>query len=185
MTGEEFWNRCLKRIRAEVSEQQFNTWLRPLQPQLDDGELKLFAPNRFVVDRLNQEFIDRLRAIAADVNGAPMRVIGVVGSVYRESPSVSSIAPNQPERRATNARERVPMPESRLMPGFTFENFVEGKSNQLARAAATQVAANLGQAYNPLFLYGGVGLGKTHLMHAVGNYVLEQQPDARVCYVHS
>ncbi|MEM7762469.1 MAG: chromosomal replication initiator protein DnaA [Pseudomonadota bacterium] len=184
MTHTDLWQRCLKRIRSEISEQQFNTWIRPLQAQVDGDRLILLAPNRFVMDRVNQQFLARVSELALELAGQPVEVLGRVGSVVIPE-QVST--PHRPSP-ATASRSNVssaPMPESRLMPGFTFENFVEGKSNQLARAAATQVAENLGKAYNPLFLYGGVGLGKTHLMHAVGNEVLARQPDARVCYVHS
>lgn len=176
------WTRCLRRLRSEVPEQQFNTWIRPLQAEHGNGQLNLLAPNRFVVDWLNAQFIARIREIAEELNGQPITVLASIGSRAEEKPVVSASAP--PARAAVTAKP-IPMPESRLMPNFTFDTFVEGKSNQLARAAASQVAENPGTAYNPLFLYGGVGLGKTHLMHAVGNAVLAQSPGARVCYVHS
>lgn len=179
------WSRCLKRIRSEVSEQQFNTWVRPLQAEETSESLRLLAPNRYVVDRLNDQFIQKFTDIASEIAGKPIQVSAAIGSVVINEPIGAVSAPPSRPASLKSAQSVPPMPESRLMPTFTFENFVEGKSNQLARAAATQVAGNLGHAYNPLFLYGGVGLGKTHLMHAVGNEVLAQQPDARVCYVHS
>lgn len=180
------WSRCLKRIRSEVSEQQFNTWVRPLQVEETNGQLRLLAPNRYVVDRVKEQFITRFAAIASELAGETINVTASEGSVQRaQFDSVEPRAAPTPATTSFRPQSKPPMPESRLMPTFTFENFVEGKSNQLARAAATQVAGNLGHAYNPLFLYGGVGLGKTHLMHAVGNEVLTQQPGARVCYVHS
>ncbi|MEM7611988.1 MAG: chromosomal replication initiator protein DnaA [Pseudomonadota bacterium] len=175
------WLRCLRRLKSEVPEQQYNTWLRPLQAEQEGDRLKLLAPNRFVVDWLNGQFMTRIRAIAEEVHGAPMDVEASVGSVADQPQAAAAARPS-----ATPAKPAgIPMPESRLMPNFTFASFVEGKSNQLARAAASQVAENPGTAYNPLFLYGGVGLGKTHLMHAIGNSVLEKNPSARVCYVHS
>ncbi|MEO1596657.1 MAG: chromosomal replication initiator protein DnaA [Pseudomonadota bacterium] len=176
------WQQCLRRMRSELSEQQFNTWLRPLQVESNGNGLRLLAPNRFVVDHLNAQYLKRLQALADEFSGGPVPVTAAVGSVAeREPPPAHVSAMASPQV----AAPQVPMPESRLMREFTFDTFVEGKSNQLARAAASQVAENPGTAFNPLFLYGGVGLGKTHLMHAIGNAVLARNPNARVCYVHS
>ncbi len=145
----------------------------------EGAELKLLAPNRFVVDWLNEHFATRIAEVVAEqaANGDVNVAIGV-----GDANAGGQAAP----RRATSpARSVAPTVPSRLNPEFTFANFVEGKSNQLARAAASQVGENPGKAYNPLFIYGGVGLGKTHLMHAVGNAIASQRSDARVCYVHS
>lgn len=169
-------------MRSELSEQQFNTWIRPLQVEANGEGLRLLAPNRFVVDQVNAQYLTRLQALADELSGGPVPVSAAVGSVSerdsRPAPVTAAASPQV-------AAPQVPMPESRLMREFTFDTFVEGKSNQLARAAASQVAENPGTAFNPLFLYGGVGLGKTHLMHAIGNAVLARNPNARVCYVHS
>jgi chromosomal replication initiator protein len=176
------WNRCIRNLKAELPEQQFNTWIRPLQAVEEDGRLRLLAPNRFVVDWLNEHYVTRISEIL-EVGGSAADVVIEVGS--REA------APEAPPRSAVQMREpgeSRPAPPpivSRLNSAFTFETFVEGKSNQLARAAASQVGQNPGKSYNPLFIYGGVGLGKTHLMHAVGNAILADKPDARVAYVHS
>ncbi len=178
------WNRCIRNLEAELPEQQFNTWIRPLQAVEDDGQLRLLAPNRFVVDWLNEHYVARILEIVAG-SGTDAEVIVEVGS--REAVSTEKTTPAAAVS-AMHARESRPPPPpvaSRLSPGFTFETFVEGKSNQLARAAASQVGENPGKSYNPLFIYGGVGLGKTHLMHAVGNAILQARPDARVAYVHS
>ena len=174
------WNRCIRNLQAELPEQQFNTWIRPLQAIEDDGQLKLLAPNRFVVDWLQEHYIERILEIV-DGSGSRTEVVVEVGS--RNRPDVVA----SPMRRRVVSDAMLPAPrlDSRLSPGFTFASFVEGKSNQLARAAASQVGENPGRSYNPLFIYGGVGLGKTHLMHAVGNYILEKKPTARVAYVHS
>ena len=169
-------------MRSELSELQYNTWLRPLQVERHANGLRLLAPNRFVVDHLNAEYLPRLVAIANEVHGGPVAVTAAVGSLTE---AAAAAAINTSPAPAARAAPQIPMPESRLMREFTFDTFVEGKSNQLARAAASQVAENPGTAYNPLFLYGGVGLGKTHLMHAIGNAVLARNPNARVCYVHS
>ncbi len=176
------WNRCIRDLQAELPEQQFNTWIRPLQAVEDDGRLKLLAPNRFVVDWLQQHYVQRILEIL-DGSGGNTELVVEVGS---RQPAV------QPEPRSSRGLSRgspmeaAPAPiASRLNPAFTFQNFVEGKSNQLARAAALQVGENPGTSYNPLFIYGGVGLGKTHLMQAVGNSMLARNAKARVAYVHS
>jgi len=174
------WNRCIRDLQAELPEQQFNTWIRPLQAIEDDGRLKLLAPNRFVVDWLQEHYIERILEIV-DGSGSSTEVVVEVGS--RQKPVSEREAP--PRRRMPGSRTAPPAVASRLSPSFTFDSFVEGKSNQLARAAASQVGKNPGKSYNPLFIYGGVGLGKTHLMHAVGNKILKQTPAARVSYVHS
>ena len=169
------WSRCVRSLQAELPEQQFNTWIRPLQAVEDGGELRLLAPNRFVVDWLQQNYLSRIEELIASA-GSTAAVTIEVGSR-----SATVEAPSAPSPRPSAA----PRMASRLNPSFTFAHFVEGKSNQLARAAASQVAANPGGSYNPLFIYGGVGLGKTHLMQSVGNAMLATNPGARVCYVHS
>ena len=174
------WNRCIRDLQAEIPEQQFNTWIRPLQA-VEDGEvLRLLAPNRFVVDWLQEHYIERILQIVDDSGGAA-KVVVEVGS--RQA---AAAAPGSAPARPSPPRKAGPAAlESRLSPSFTFEMFVEGKSNQLAKAAASQVSENPGKSYNPLFIYGGVGLGKTHLMHAVGNAILDRNPAANVAYVHS
>jgi chromosomal replication initiator protein len=173
------WNRCIRDLQAEIPEQQFNTWIRPLQA-VEDGEvLRLLAPNRFVVDWLQEHYIERILQIVDD-SGAAAEVVVEVGS--RQA---ASVAPVSTPRPAPPRKAGPALLESRLSPSFTFETFVEGKSNQLARAAASQISENPGKSYNPLFIYGGVGLGKTHLMQAVGNAMLERNPAAKVAYVHS
>jgi chromosomal replication initiator protein len=171
------WNRCVRDLQAELPEQQFNTWIRPLQAIEDGPVLKLLAPNRFVVDWLNQHYLGRIEELV-DVAGGASEVIVEVGS--RQGAVQPAIGP----RPDIPAVHRPPI-VSRLNPEFVFDNFVEGKSNQLARAAAFQVGENPGKSYNPLFIYGGVGLGKTHLMQAIGNAMLQKNPAARVSYVHS
>ena len=174
------WNRCIRDLQAELPEQDFNTWIRPLQAVEDGAVLRLLAPNRFVVDWLEKHYLERMIEIIAG-HGASIELVLEVGS--------RQLAPQ-----ATNSHKPRPVAvksvttttiESRLNTAFTFDSFVEGKSNQLARAAAIQVGQNPGKSYNPLFIYGGVGLGKTHLMHAIGNALLEERPGARVSYVHS
>ncbi len=172
------WNRCIRDLQAEIPEQQFNTWIRPLQAVEDDGQLKLLAPNRFVVDWLQEHYIERILEIIDD-SRAGTELVVEVGS---RQPAQASTTPRVMPVPASTGPATI---ASRLSRAFTFKSFVEGKSNQLARAAASQVSENPGKSYNPLFIYGGVGLGKTHLMHAVGNAMLQRNPAARVAYVHS
>jgi chromosomal replication initiator protein len=184
------WNRCVDRLEAELPPQQFNTWIRPLQAVEEEGQIRLLAPNQFVLDWVKNNYLQQITVYAAEVSRdeAPRIVIeiGTRSSAGRGEKSIRSNAP-QPRRAShpvTKASERLG-PPSNINPRFTFETFVEGKSNQLARAASIQVGKNPGKAYNPLFIYGGVGLGKTHLMHAIGNMMQEADPDARVVYLHS
>ena len=176
------WNRCVRDLQAELPEQQFNTWIRPLQAVEDDGRLRLLAPNRFVVDWLQEHYIQRILEII-DGSGGNTELVVEVGSRHA-APKPEQASP-RPAPRASAPDPGPAIIASRLNPAFTFQSFVEGKSNQLARAAASQVGENPGTSYNPLFIYGGVGLGKTHLMHAVGNAMVARKPNARVAYVHS
>ncbi|MGC8119620.1 chromosomal replication initiator protein DnaA [Marinobacter sp. VGCF2001] len=217
------WHQCLEVLRDEFPAQQFNTWLRPLQSDHREGQLVLFAPNRFVMDWVNEKYLRRIEEVLKDLNGgqAP-RVTMKVGSAPKASDPVvrSEIAPpvrisEETEQSVTEEeksvaatvtdpapRAQAPVPKAQaerrtvqvegdikhqsfLNETFTFDTFVEGKSNQLARAASMQVAENPGGAYNPLFLYGGVGLGKTHLMHAIGNEIVRRNPRAKVAYLRS
>ena len=185
--SESLWNRCLRVLESELPEQQFNTWVRPLQSIERDGQLRLLAPNRYVVDWLGQNSLPRIRElIRALAEGAVPEVVLDVGTRAGGIPtSIAHVAAANDKAAGKSARRAPLVLGSRINPEFTFDNFVEGKSNQLAKAAAIQVAGNPGKAYNPLFIYGGVGLGKTHLMHAVANKIKERQADARLAYVHS
>jgi chromosomal replication initiator protein len=175
------WTRCIGALEAELPERQFNTWVRPLQAMEGNGALKLLAPNRFAVDWINANLLPRIGELLRDESGGDVPIVTVeVGSraaPLRGAPPATFAAP---ARRAEGL-----VVSARLNPDFSFTSFVEGKSNQLAKAAARQVAENPGRAYNPLFLYGGVGLGKTHLMHAIAHLVKGRDPEARVAYVHS
>ena len=177
------WNDCIRELKAELPEQQFNTWIRPLQAVEDDSTLRLLAPNRFVVDWLNQHHVERITELV-NVSGQSLAVVVEVGSLTRHRPRVEkSSADARPASQTPTAAARTWA--TRLNPLFTFSSFVEGQSNQLAKAAAVQVGENPGRSYNPLFIYGGVGLGKTHLMQSIGDAMLARQSDAKVSYVHS
>jgi chromosomal replication initiator protein len=159
-----------------------------LQAVEDQDVLKLLAPNRFVVDWVRQNFYKQIADVAADcAEGSAPDLVIEVGSRTVGKPVVEPIEPGRlAEMRPRQGNRTVqPVVGGTLNTSFTFDNFIEGKSNQLARAAACQVGVNPGSAYNPLFIYGGVGLGKTHLMHSVGNAIRKNNPDARVAYVHS
>jgi chromosomal replication initiator protein len=175
----------LNRLENELPEQQFNTWIRPLHAIEEGDSLRLLAPNRFVLDWVRDHYIDSISAtVTGMADPASPRVQLEIGTSNRPK---AAPAPKPAARARPAAAEgggRQPFTHN-LNPAHTFSLFVEGKSNQLACAASRQVAENPGNAYNPLFIYGGVGLGKTHLMHAVGNLILEGNPRAKVVYLHS
>ena len=229
----ELWQQCVELLRDELPAQQFNTWIRPLQVEAEGDELRVYAPNRFVLDWVNEKYLSRLLELLGERAGGLVPALSLlIGSKraatarvaptapppaaaraaqqqkvaatskpvpppVQEEPSRASFdsmagaAPQPPTPAVAPRTERTVQVEgglkhtSYLNRTFTFDNFVEGKSNQLARAAAWQVADNPKHGYNPLFLYGGVGLGKTHLMHAVGNHLLAKNPNAKVVYLHS
>jgi len=179
------WKQCLDHLEGELSAQQFNTWIRPLHAVEDGAQLRLLAPNNFVRDWVHQHLLGRIGEVLGRLaNGSSPEVVVHVGSRVPPPAPVEPVAKTYAREVPAVVTERRRR-SSGLRPGFTFDSFVEGKSNQLARAASIQVAENAGSAYNPLFLYGGVGLGKTHLMHAVGNAILAAKPDANVVYLHS
>lgn len=188
------WQKCIEFLQDELPAQQFNTWIRPLAASGDDAQLRLLAPNRFVKDWVSDKYLTRIRELVSKLSpGQPVSVVLDVGTRVSAPPAravaVEKPPITAPANRLAGARqvqvEGGIKHQSSLIENYTFNNFVEGKSNQLARAAAIQVVENPGGAYNPLFLYGGVGLGKTHLMHAVGNALLKQNPNAKIVYLHS
>ena len=181
------WARCRCALEAELPEQQFNTWVRPLQALEGAGALKLLAPNRFAVEWINEHLLPRIGELLRDERTGNAPIVTVeVGS--RSTPMRAAVAPAPGPSPVSAPRPRRAeglVVGARLNPDFSFTTFVEGKSNQLAKAASLQVAENPGRAYNPLFLYGGVGLGKTHLMHAIAHLIKERDDGARIAYVHS
>lgn len=189
------WNSCLQLLKDELPAQQFSMWIRPLQIDCSDDTLTLFAPNRFVLDWVREKYIHKINEILArlcgddapklrfDVGNRPNRAArnNKIDHPGQGAPS----AGGQPGIVANKPAAVFPGHKSNLRTTYTFDNFVQGNSNQLAKAAASQVGDNPGGAYNPLFIYGGTGLGKTHLLHAVGNGIIKQNPDAKVIYMHS
>ncbi|MGJ8688694.1 MAG: chromosomal replication initiator protein DnaA [Gammaproteobacteria bacterium] len=220
------WQNCVSSLKNELPSQQFNTWIRPLHAETAPNEIRLYAPNRFVLDWVKEKFLGRIRELLKEhSDNDNVDLVFEIGSqsqreskveVKQETPeavtklestlSRNAVQDNVIETPSRGAIIQAPRGTSlikrssrnmeviidgklrhkgSLNPENTFDNFIEGKSNQLARAAAMQVAENPGGAYNPLFIYGGVGLGKTHLMHAIGNYLVARKPDAKVVYLHS
>ena len=205
-----FWQTCSSQLEQELTPQQFSAWIKPLAPlDFDEGRLRIAAPNRFKLDWVKTQFASRITSLAAqyweeavDVQfvldprlNAPRKATSTNGNYgmsdlegsggYNGAGSdsgITGITDGAAERALENGSRRE---QSRINRALTFDSFVTGKANQLARAAAIQVANNPGSSYNPLFLYGGVGLGKTHLIHAIGNQVQEDNPNVRIRYIHA
>ncbi len=185
------WQKCLSLLQEEYPAQQFNTWLRPLQAEGEEDSLVLLAPNRFVVDWVKKHFFERIKELVSQISADAIKFVSIeIGSkvspintvdtkVAIEAPSIITSSKSVSKKTSDHYKNCY------LNKKFVFESFVEGNSNQLARAASWQVAERPGDAYNPLFIYGGVGLGKTHLMHAIGNAILKNNPEAKVLYLHS
>ncbi len=206
------WDRCLSQLETELSDQQLNTWIRPLQAQHINDQLRILAPNKFVLDTVRSNFLTRIQEIATVLNGSDeVQVHLIIGSEFPEA--TSDIQPSNHRTTAPlsannnghlsngshphtdNSRQSVPAHsqiaksveshQSNLKPQFNFTTLVEGKSNQLGRAAALQIGGSPGTAYNPYLIYGASGLGKTHLMQAIGNEIVANKPGARVLYINS
>ncbi|BDX04480.1 chromosomal replication initiator protein DnaA [Planctobacterium marinum] len=201
----QIWQSCLKRLQEDLPAQQYSMWLRPLEPEVEGNCLTLFAPNRFVLDWVRDKYLGQISDLIAEYsdnadltlkfdvisNKQQSAPVAPVSPAVQFAPQVPVVAPAkvEPTRPVKSAAAPVEVKpaaqKSNINKNYQFDNFVEGKSNQLARAAAQQVADNPGGSYNPLFIYGGTGLGKTHLLHAVGNGIIKQKKDANVVYMHS
>ncbi len=182
----DLWARCQAELRDSLSEQQFKTWIKPLEAIRRDRLLLLSAPNRFVLEWVRERFLRVIEQLTATLSGGEVLVelqLSADTERNRATPSLTSVPP--PTAPAVFPDTQTPRERGRLNPGFTFDGFVAGKANQLARAAAIQIAEHPGTAYNPLFIYGGVGLGKTHLVQAIGNLVHAKNPQARIRYIHA
>jgi chromosomal replication initiator protein len=173
-----FWRSCLDHFEKQLPPQQFKTWIKPLRFKAVDQALTLTAPNRFVLQWIRDRFLGEIQRMAAERLGDDVTV--TLALVEKEV-----VAPAHPLPAETPGNKPSTREISRLNPEFTFKTFVTGKANELARAAAMQVAERPGEAYNPLFVYGGVGLGKTHLIHAIGNLLQERNPQSRIRYIHA
>jgi len=172
--SQNIWLQCLQHLERELPVEDINTWIRPLQPVFDRSQTRLMAPNDYVRDHISRHYLERIRDIFEHLGEPRESAVIEVGQVPRAAP----------ERRAASPVEQ-PITDTGLDTRYRFDNFVPGKSNELGFAAAQQVAQLPGSAYNPLLLYGGTGLGKTHLLHAAGNMLREQNPQAKILYLHS
>lgn len=219
---ENFWPACISRFESELSAQQFNTWIKPLNAEVDGEKVRICAPNRFVMQWVKDRFLKKIEQFADELNLSNLKIEFIVGSVKTNNTDPAAIKKTEPKIKVNNkqipdeitvktdpeqnikanlakalnsAKEKSSVnsksshhkkkDDSGLNPTFNFNNYVTGRANQLARAAAIQVAGNPGTAYNPLFIYGGVGLGKTHLLQAIGNELRQHNPDAKIRYLHA
>jgi chromosomal replication initiator protein len=179
-----FWRSCLDYFERELTPQEFTSWIKPIRCTRNDNTVLLEVPNRLALRWIKDTYLARVQDLADEHFDTPMQI--AIELLRRQGPIVqaSAVEPQQP--RAESPIRPLPVTDpSRLNAGYTFETFVTGRANQLARAAAIQVADSPGSSYNPLFIYGGVGLGKTHLLHAIGNLVRERAADAKIRYLHA
>ena len=166
----EFWNKCSEKLENKLSQEDFNTWIRPLKGNLNKDTLEIVAPNDFILNYVETNLYDEIMQM---IKTQSKKDISLVFKSYTKETFVDKYSSNKKSE------------DTKLVPSYVFDTFVEGKSNHVALAASKQVASNPRGDYNPLFIYGGVGLGKTHLMHAVGNEILKNEPNKRIVYVHS
>ena len=192
--GQGLWQACAEQLAQDLPEQQFNTWIKPLVAQVapDFSKVTLLVANRFKLDWIRAQYAGRISALLEGLYGQPVTL--ELALAQRESVVRTYVRPTAPDAPATgDAPSAHPTADeapagafrTRLNPALTFETLVEGTANRMARSAAMHVAGSPGHLYNPLFIYGGVGLGKTHLVHAVGNKLLQDRPDAKVLYIHA
>lgn len=206
---ENFWPACLSHFENELSAQQFNTWIKPLYAEINGDAVRVFAPNRFVMQWVKDRFLKKIEQFAHEQDLGNIKIELVLGEVNSKdiknnhhnnqhdlelkntseaNGAESKLKINLIQTLASTTKKQTPSKvaeNSGLNPSFNFTNYVTGRANQLARAAAIQVAENPGSAYNPLFIYGGVGLGKTHLLQAIGNELKSHNPDAKIRYLHA
>ena len=206
---EKFWSTCLSRFEQELSTQQFNTWIKPLQTEFGDNVLRILAPNKFVLQWVKDRFLSKIETIASELLPQSILIeLSIFEKTFSEKPTVEKLSTkkiingnahksthsstdtdNNVTPRVTTKTTTQPIVTNvrgtGLNPSFNFDNYVTGRANQLARAAAIQVADSPGQAYNPLFIYGGVGLGKTHLLQSIGNHLKQIKPEANIRYLHA
>ncbi|BCG62363.1 MAG: chromosomal replication initiator protein [Methyloprofundus sp.] len=178
------WNSCLSRLENEVSANDLNTWIRPLQAQEENDVIKLLAPNQFIISHVKEQFLGKIEDAVYEFSSGQYTVVMEIGTKSIKPAINPNRFKNGPTAKVAPVVNKKRTPNF-INTAFTFDSFVQGKSNQLAKAAALQVAENLGEAYNPLLIYGASGLGKTHLMHAIGNAILAKKPDANIVYLHS
>jgi len=200
---ENFWPTCLSRFEEELSTQQFNTWIKPLNAEIEANVVRLIAPNRFVMQWVKERFLKKIEQFASELGLAHIQVEMVIADAETKAAASAPASKDNKQPKQDLIETKLAQVKSQLAaavpkqqknktsehsglnPSFNFNNYVTGRANQLARAAAIQVAQNPGTAYNPLFIYGGVGLGKTHLLQAIGNELKQHNPDAKIRYLHA
>ena len=178
---ENFWHLCEEKFSKELTKQQLTTWIKPLEFKIESGKAQIIAPNHFILQWVKEKFLTKIEALNAEhLNNIPLEYIVIKRSTekIKEKSSIKSKLKNISLKPTSNKA-------TGLNASFNFSNFVTGKANQLAAAAAKQIAESPGESYNPLFIYGGVGLGKTHLIHAIGNHLKSLQPEAKIKYLHA
>ncbi len=185
------WQACMDELARELPEQQFNTWIKPLAAQVSEDQqtVTLHVANRFKLDWIRAQYAARLADVLANLQGHPVKLELVITpreNLVKPTKTATSSVVDMPAELTAVADEPASNAfRSRLNRALNFDNLVEGTANRMARAAAMHVSGSPGHLYNPLFIYGGVGLGKTHLMHAIGNKLLADRPDAKVLYIHA
>jgi chromosomal replication initiator protein len=184
-----FWQNCIEKFREELSPQQFNTWINPLECQVHDDAVRLYCPNRFVQQWVKDKFLSQISAFAEEFFNEAIGVELIISEPKKvDSKEKASITEQVKKSAPSTTKKNVvsrKAEEDGLNPSFVFDNFVTGRANELARAAALQIADKPGESYNPLFIYGGVGLGKTHLIQAIGNFVKSQNSAIKIKYLHA
>lgn len=180
-----FWQACLSRFEQELTPQQYNNWIKPLRFEGEEDAMRILAPNRFILQWVRDKFLSRFEQIGHDHFSRPVQFTLAIADYSETNEKKPSAVTSNNSIISTPVIRQGRNEKSGLNSSFTFSNFVTGKANQLARAAALQVAENPGTAYNPLFVYGGVGLGKTHLIQAIGNHIQEQNSNAKISYLHA
>ena len=191
--GPALWQACLEQLAQDLPAQQFATWIKPLSAQVTDdcSRATITVPNRFTLDWVRAQYASRIASVLELIYGQPVAL--ELALAQRANPVRTAVSPAQQHASNSEANPQAPphseaaggLPRNRLNPGLTFDTLIEGTANRMARAAAMHVAGMPGHLYNPLFIYGGVGLGKTHLVHAVGNKLLADRPNAKVLYIHA
>jgi len=210
----DFWSHCIAHFERTLNAQQLNTWIKPLLVEVNQDQILISAPNRFVAQWVREKFLHDIEQLSRDFFTSQPKIELLISETRAQAatqqpitqsdqadqaspaallkrnqavplPELEVIKPREVRNNTTKNEKPTPLDESRLNPLFNFDSFVPGKANDLARAAALQVADNPGAGYNPLFVYGGVGLGKTHLVQAIGNHMLQLDPKARIRYIHA
>ncbi|HET7796436.1 MAG TPA: DnaA/Hda family protein, partial [Nevskia sp.] len=182
MLNQDLWDRCIDRLEADLPEKEISTWIRPLRIVLAEDQVTLLAPNRIVMDRVKSDFLGRIQRTLSSLAAFDVVVNLAVGAVNVENARSGSVSTSSGAG-SSPIDDAMPYGRGKLDPRYTLSSFIEGKSNSQARAAGLQVASSPGAVYNPLLIYGESGLGKTHLMHGIGNAILAEKANSRIVYV--